>query len=205
MFTDRLNLPIEPSRLQNQDQTLSLAGMTWEDYQQFIDVESLSYRLSFFNGVISIVSPSLNHEIIKETISILIVAYCRKYNLVYFPMGSTDIKNPPLAGKQPDTSYAFAIKKPKPDLAVEVVFSSGGTADLEKYRILEVEEVWFWQNKQMQFYHLVDNQYRELAFSKNLPKLSPQFLEQYVNRGLNDSPLAIEADFINALAARDLS
>ena len=53
------------------------------------------------------------------------------------------MKNPETVGKEPDTSYAFGTDKAIPDLAVEVVFSSGGTADLIKYQYLRVGEVWF--------------------------------------------------------------
>ena len=121
MFTDRLDLPIDPKRLSQQDQTLSLSGMSWEDYEQ-ITKESNGYRVSYFEGIITIVSPSQSHEVIERIISILINAYCRKCHKLYFPMGSTTLKNPLTVGKEPDTSYAFDTAKPLPDLAVEVVF-----------------------------------------------------------------------------------
>jgi hypothetical protein len=38
MFTDQLNLPIDRERLSQQDQTLSLAGMTWDDYEKLTKV-----------------------------------------------------------------------------------------------------------------------------------------------------------------------
>lgn len=199
MFTDKLNLPINKERLSQQDQTLSLAGMTWDDYEKLIEEECSRYRISYGNGVITIVSPSQNHEVIERVISILINAYCRKYNLIYFPMGSTTLKNPPKSGKEPDTSYTFGSKKSIPDLAVEVIFSSGNINDLEKYQDLGVTEVWFWQNDKIQFYRLVDSGYIKTKNSFCLNKLSSDFLAEFVNRGLTESPLTIEADFINTL------
>jgi len=199
MFTDQLNLPIDRERLSQQDQTLSLAGMTWDDYEKLTEGECLGYRISYWNGVITLVSPSQNHELIERVISILINAYCRKYNLIYFPMGSTTLKNPPLAGKEPDTSYTFNSKKSVPDLAVEVVFSSGTIADLEKYKYLRVGEVWFWLNDEIKFYRLVDSDYVEIKTSFCLSQLSSEFLSQFVNRGLTESPLIIEADFTDSL------
>ena len=106
MFTDLLNLSINQDSSTLQDQVFSLSGMTWEDYDRLTH-ESNSYRLSYLQGIITIVSPSYNHEVIERTISGLITAYCRKYSLPYFPMGSTTLKNPPLAGKEPDSSYSF--------------------------------------------------------------------------------------------------
>ncbi|MEO1672590.1 MAG: Uma2 family endonuclease [Cyanobacteria bacterium J06631_2] len=198
MFTDLLNLPLDSTRLTRQDQILTLSGMTWNDYEKLTQANS-SYLLSYLEGVITIVSPSRNHEVIERTISILINAYCRQYNLLYFPLGSTTLKNPETVGKEPDTSYAFDSSKDVPDLAVEVVFSSGGTADLIKYQYLRVGEVWFWQNEEIKFYQLVDSQYVEIKTSSCLPNLSAEFLIKFINRGLTESPLTIEADFVSQL------
>lgn len=198
MFTDRLNLPINKELNRLEDQTLSLTGMTWDDYEKITQFES-NYRVSYFDGVITIVSPSLNHEKIAEIINGLVKAYCRKYNLLYFPMGSTTLKNPFTAGKEPDHSFSLKVEKKIPDLAIEVVFSSGSVRDLEKYKYLRVSEVWIWQNEEIKFYQLVDSQYVEIEVSSCLPKLSSEFLIEFINRGLGESPLTIENDFTQQL------
>jgi Uma2 family endonuclease len=198
MFTDRLNLPINKELNRLEDQTLSLTGMTWDDYEKITQFES-NYRVSYFDGVITIVSPSLNHEKIAEIINGLVKAYCRKYNLLYFPMGSTTLKNPFTAGKEPDHSFSLEVEKKIPDLAIEVVFSSGSVRDLEKYQYLRVSEVWIWQNEEIKFYQLVDSQYVEIEVSSCLPKLSSEFLIEFINRGLGESPLTIENDFTQQL------
>jgi Uma2 family endonuclease len=199
MFSDKLALPIDSDRILQYDQTLIVAGTTWTDYEKFDSIEYPGYRVSYFDGVITIVSPSLNHETIAEVINYLVVAYCRQYNLLYFPMRSTTLKNPPLVGKEPDVSFAFGTKKSLPDLAIEVVYSSGGIADLEKYKYLAIKEVWIWQNEQIKFYKLVDSNYVEIQMSNCLSKLSSDFLIRFINRGLAESPLIIEADFIKEL------
>ena len=71
MFTDLLNLPIDRDRATHADQTLSLAGMTWDDYERLTQ-ENFGYRISYLHGVITIVSPSRNHERIAEVINGLI-------------------------------------------------------------------------------------------------------------------------------------
>jgi Uma2 family endonuclease len=78
------------------------------------------------------------------------------YNHVYRPI---------TAGKEPDHSFSFEIEKKIPDLAIEVVFSSGSVRDLSKYKYLGVSEVWFWQNEEIKFYQLVDSQYVEIEIS----------------------------------------
>ena len=57
------------------------------------------------------------------------------------------------------------------------------------------------QNEQINFYQLIDSQYVEIEVSSCLPDLSSDFLIQFVNRGLAESPLTIEADFIEQLNA----
>lgn len=192
-------LPISSDRLNQQDQTLRLAGMDWSDYEQLLSDDYPGYLASFFNGVITLMSPSINHEKISQILPILIAAYCRQFKLIYFPRGSSTLKKKPLVGKEPDVSYAFGIDKDIPDLAIEVIFSSGGIEDLEKYRILGVLEVWFWQDNELTFYRLVDAGYQEVEVSVCLPKLAAKDLVVFVNRGLTESPLTIEADFISAI------
>ncbi len=189
-------LPIDSDRLNKSDQTLSLAGMTWSDFEQFITEEYLGYKVDFFEGVITLVSPSKNHERIAEVIGDLVKAYCRRHNLLYFPMGSTTLKNPPLVGKEPDISFAFNTDKDIPDLAIEVIFSSGGIEDLDKYKMLEVKEVWFWKNNKITFYQLQGDCYQEITNSNCLSNLDSLNLASFVNRGFTESPITIEADFI---------
>jgi Uma2 family endonuclease len=198
MFTDVLNLPINSDRANKADQILTLNNMNWSDYEQLL-VADIGYKASYWDGVITIVSPSKNHERIAEIINGLIKTYCRKYNLIYFPMGSTTIKNPPLAGKEPDHSFAFEIDKSVPDLAIEVTYTSGSIADLERYQSLNVKEVWLWQNNKITFYKLIDSKYFATQNSICLPKISSNFLITFVNRGLMETPLTIEEDFYHQL------
>ncbi|MGK7948497.1 MAG: hypothetical protein AB4368_06760 [Xenococcaceae cyanobacterium] len=67
---------------------------------------------------------------------------------------------------------------------------------MEKYQILGVKEVWFWKNNQITFYYLKGDLYHEIATSKCLSNLASLNLASFVNRGLTESPLVIEADFI---------
>ena len=192
-------LPLDPDRLKHQDQTLSFAGMSWADYEKFDSEEYPGYRVSYFNGVITLVSPSQNHEVIAEVINYLIVAYCEQIQLLYYPMRSTRLVNKPLAGREPDVSFSFGTRKELPDLAVEVIFSSGSINDLKKYLALGVSEVWFWQDNRLIFYHLTAGKYEEVANSVCLSDLASEQLANFVNRGFAESPLTIKLDFLKSL------
>ena len=188
------------------DRILVLTEKTWEDYQK-ISCSNSTNLVSYLNNVITIVSPSRNHERIATVITLLVNAYCRKYQIPYFTLGSKDIKKQSVVGKQPDASYCFDTEKDTPDLAIEVNYTSGSIDDLEKYRLLGIKEVWIWQNNALTFYHKKDDRYlakiiSQVLYNPNLPlndALDSDFLNQYVLRGLSEDNLTIETDFFNNL------
>ena len=195
LIDDRL--PIDKEHLLKQDRTLSFAGMTWNDYEKFSTAEYLGYRTSFLDGVITLMSPSQNHEVIKDLIFLLIVAYGDSFDLDYYPTGSTTYKDQQKqVGKEPDISFCFAHLKDVPDLAVEVVFSSGSTKDLEKYQRLGTKEVWFWINNQLDIYVLDDGGYQQQGASFYLPKVTARLLTKYVAQALTANPRVLKKSFL---------
>ncbi|VEP18412.1 conserved hypothetical protein [Hyella patelloides LEGE 07179] len=79
------NLPLDNKKFIQSDQILTITGASWSDYEKFNSEEYPGYRVSYFNGEISIVSPGLNHEIIAEVINRLIIAYCERFTILDFP------------------------------------------------------------------------------------------------------------------------
>lgn len=180
------------------DKTITLADVTWEVYLELSE-QNPEYRYSFYKNVITVMSPSKNHERIKKTIAILIETYCQVEQIKFFAFGSGDIKKSKEVVKQPDESYCFDTEKDVPDLAIEVVFSSGGVKDLEKYKALNVKEVWFWENNQLNIYLKIDSNYTEALSSFCLPKLSIGFLSKYISQGFNLDNLTIQNKFVKEL------
>lgn len=194
------DLPIAKERFLEQDFTLSFSGLTWDDYEKF-DAAALGYRASFLNGIISLMSPSQNHEIIKDFIFLLVIAYCDAFELDYYPTGSATYKDKSKqVGKEPDASFCFNSLKSIPDLAIEVVFSSGGADDLKKYQKLGVKEVWFWIDNTLEIYVLADGIYRQQQYSFNLPKIEAQLLAKYIDRALTDNPRVVKKSFLDEIA-----
>ena len=58
-------------------------------------------------------------------------------------------------------------------------------------------------NKKMKFYRLDNSNYIDSKQSYWPGKITPEFLVKYVNRGLTESPLSIEADFMADLDNRN--
>ncbi|MEL7408931.1 MAG: Uma2 family endonuclease, partial [Cyanobacteria bacterium J06558_2] len=74
---------------QKSDRITTITNTTWAEY---INLNLPGKRVSFRNGVITIVSPGRNHELISDYIRAIIWAYCRKNNLALFPYNQTTLK-----------------------------------------------------------------------------------------------------------------
>src|SRR6185295_4153693 len=85
-------------------------------------------------------------------------------------------------GLEPDECYFIDTIKRSPDLALEVVKTSGGIDRLEIYRRLRVREVWFWIESVLEIYCLVGETYQKRAKSSVLPDLDLKELIRRVDR-----------------------
>jgi Uma2 family endonuclease len=133
-----------------------LSRVSWAQYEALLaDLgEASAYRVHFLDGVLEILAPSRNHESGKTRIGDLLLIYFLETDTEYFPMGSTTLKKPERqAGGEPDESYCIGTDKDFPDLAIEVIVTSGSINRLELYRRLGVREVWFWQKNRLSLYH----------------------------------------------------
>jgi Uma2 family endonuclease len=77
---------------------------------------------------------------------------------------------------EPDECYTIggrpASETDRPDVAIEVIWTSGGIDKLEVYRKLGVREVWFYERGTLRFFALrAGDQYHEIACSELLPQL----------------------------------
>jgi Uma2 family endonuclease len=194
---------IERDNLQQKDKLFICSDTSWDEYEAILQekANSSAYRISFLNGVLKIMSPSRNHEIIKDFIYLLIVTYCDAIELDYYPLGSTTLKQKDKSvGKEPDTSFCFNSLKQISDLAVEVIFSSGSVEDLEKYQTLGVKEVWFWINNRLEIYVFSDRSYQRQNSSYNLSNLDAKLLEKYISQVLTGSPRILKKAFLQEIS-----
>jgi len=179
-----LLLPELSELLQAEDpeERQTITGVHWNNYEALLNDlgDSLQYRVTYLDGVIELMSPSRRHEIRKTIIGSLLEIYFQEKRIRYFPLGSTTFrKQAKKGGVEPDESYCIGIEKEVPDLAIEVVVTSGGIDKLEVYKRLAVAEVWFFQNNQA-VYHLRDENYELVAKSELLPNLDLSILSEYV-------------------------
>jgi Uma2 family endonuclease len=116
-------------------------------------------------------SPSGNHEIIKRRLAALFDAYLDHVGIQYEGVGAWLLKNADRsAGLEPDECYMLGeIGKSRPDLAIEVIWTSGSIDKLKIYQRLGVPEVWFWKHDVVHVYFLTDTGYERQPSSRLVP------------------------------------
>ncbi|MEH1766740.1 MAG: Uma2 family endonuclease [Nostoc sp.] len=140
-----------------QESPLLFEGVTWREFKAVEQLlERPGYRLSFLNGILEIRRmPGEEHETVKERLGALLELYLLAAGFDFTPTGSMTLESESGAVKrEADKSYKLAPGRVSPDLAIEVVFTSGGINKLEAYKRLLIPEVWFWEDGMLFVYHL---------------------------------------------------
>ncbi|WP_204101811.1 MULTISPECIES: Uma2 family endonuclease, partial [Spirulina sp. CCY15215] len=110
-------------------------GLTWPQFKliQAGFAGSRNIRLSYYDRTIEILMPGREHEFFKTIIGMLLELFCLEKNIEFEPLGSTTQERENEVSLEPDESYCFGESKPRPDLAIEVIFTSGNPNKLERY------------------------------------------------------------------------
>ena len=130
-------------------------------------------------------TPSRPHEGLKSTIGCLVEAWCLENETEFSVYGSWTLESKKEErGVEPDECYVFGnVSDPeRPDLAIEVVWTSGGINKLEIYRKLGVREVWFWRRNRLTAHVLSGEAFTEVPESKVLPGIDLTELASFLDR-----------------------
>ncbi|MEM6399297.1 MAG: Uma2 family endonuclease [Cyanobacteria bacterium P01_D01_bin.116] len=161
-----------------------IQGVSWDSYETLLTKleDNSHYRVSYLDEILEIVSPSRKHETTKSRIRSLVELLLITKRIKHTPMGSTTARNRlKKAGAEPDECYSFGgEEKDIPDLAIEIIITSGSIKKLETYRRLGVKEVWFWKKNHLQLFYLREENpiefsqtygYEEIKASKLIPQI----------------------------------
>jgi Uma2 family endonuclease len=169
-------------------------GLTWREFkavEQLLDRPG--YRLSFLDGVLEIVQvPSEAHETLKERIAALLELFLLKAGFDFTPTGSMTLESETgQVKREADKSYrltagrTLGAKLSRPELAIEVVFTSGGINKLEAYKRLKVAEVWFWEDGGLKVHCLRGEEdglhYEQMQKSEVVPGIDLDLLLRCIN------------------------
>ena len=209
MLANQLETLLNPDEnLQDSEVRYITDKVSWEYYETLLTQlgDSLEFRLTYLDGILEIMSPSRNHERIKTLIGDLLLIYFLETDTEYYPTGSMTLRNPEQrGGTEPDESYCIGSNQEIPDLAIEVVITSGGINRLEVYQRLGVREVWFWQNNRFLVYHFRSENvkqfqqtsgYELINNSEILPDINLTILAEYVQ---HPNPLVAAKSFRQTL------
>jgi Uma2 family endonuclease len=153
----------------NADRQIVYTGITWQQFKliQAGFAEAPGVRLSYFDRTIEILMPGRTHELFKSIIGMFVELFCLEMGVEFEPLGSMTHERDGEVALEADESYCFGTSKAIPDLAIEVVFTSGSSEKLQRYRRLGISEVWFWQDGVFSLYHLRDDrQYAQINRSE---------------------------------------
>lgn len=157
------------------DQRVFLHDVSWEGYERILEIrgESSGVRISYLEGQLEFMSPSIDHERIKTTIARLLEAWCEECGPDLNGYGSWTVKREDVErGFEADECYILGCDvKERPDIAIEVVWTHGGIDKLEIYRKLDVPEVWMWDQGKIVVHHLRGEAYVTATRSELLPDL----------------------------------
>lgn len=171
-----------------EDHYVHLYGVTWADYLRLLDIrgERCVPRLTYVEGTLEIMSPSRPHDQIKSYIGRLVEAWCLERDVDFTPYGSWTLKNKrDERGAEADECYIFGPapkRKPRPDLAIEVIWTAGGIDKLDVYRKLRVREIWIWKQGRIEVYVLRGAHYATVPASEALPGIDLVELLSFLDR-----------------------
>jgi Uma2 family endonuclease len=164
------------------DQRVYLHGVSWADYERLVEMrgDDPGVRMTYLEGELEIMSPSTYHERLKTRWARLLEAWSEEVGIDLEGIGSWTIRSElKRRGLEPDECYFLGGHKPEakaPDLALEVVWTSGGLDKLQVYAGLGVTEVWYWRDTRISFHALRGDRYEEIARSELLPALDPELI-----------------------------
>ena len=175
------------------DQRIVTYGVPWSHYEAQLALrgEGSVPRMAYLEGALELMSPSKEHERAKSYIGRLVEAYAMDRGIDLSPYGAWTLKSAPMrSGVEPDECYIFGNDQSKqlPDLAIEVVWTSGGLDKLEIYRRLGIGEVWFWKDGRIEVHVLREERYEPVDRSPLFPDLDVGLLCSFLDR-----PTAIQA------------
>ena len=172
-------------RLEGIDEPILIDELSWREFKVVEQLLSRpGVRLSFLDGVLEIRRmPGEKHETLKnELVNPSRSLFASNAGIDYTPTGSITLESPSgLVKREADKSYKLGPNREFPDLAVEVVVTSGGINKLEAYKRLQIPEVWFWENGALRMYSLGADGYAEVDRSFVLPDLDIVLLVRCIN------------------------
>ena len=176
------------------EQRMVIHGVSWKDYvilREALDTPGL--RMTYCEGMLELMSPSIAHELNKTTIARLIELYAFLRDLSLIGYGSATFRREAKQrGAEPDECYCVGrqiVEGQFPDIVLEVIHTNPLLDKLDVYRGLDVAEVWLFQDGAFALHRLVQDRYERIERSGFLPELDFVLLAKLAVRPDQDEAL----------------
>lgn len=186
------------------DQRVVLHDVPWEHFEAILALrgDKPVPRMAYLEGELELMSPSVTHESIKKLLARMVELYALETGMRLCPYGSWTLKHPPAERAiEPDECYILGDPRgrERPDLAIEVVWTSGGLDKLEIYRGLEVSEVWQWRAGALRLFQLQGDDYVEATGSRLFPDIDIPLLARLA---MHEDPSEAILEFRTAIRSQ---
>jgi len=178
------------------EQRIVLENISWEMYESLLAAhrDRSTPRFVYDRGRLEIMSPSPEHEQLKETVVLLVNAVAEGLNLDTVGLGSTTFRREDLdRGFEPDGCFYIQSVEhvkgkndldlkidPPPDLVIEIDITSPSIKKIPIFARLGVPEVWRYDGQRWSILTLDGAEYVELAESRVLPGLTCAMITDFL-------------------------
>lgn len=176
------------------DQLVVMHGVDWRTYGALRElIDSPGIRMTYLQGALEIMSPSRRHEHEKTTIARMIEVFALEQDVPLRGWGSTTFKREARErGLEPGECYCLGRDLAEaPDIALEIIVTSGGIDRLAVYRGLGVQEVWIFRDGHFHLHALDGDRYRSIDRSDLVPGLDLAAMAELV--AIADQHAAVKA------------
>jgi len=174
-----------------------LHGVPWWTYVALRDAldDQSGLKMTYLSGTLELMRPSILHEDTKTIIARLVEVWAmeRDVDLRGFG-GATFRREAKERGLEPDECYKLGKLDDDdvPDIAIEVIVSSGLVDKMAVYAGLGVPEVWEWSpnTRAIVVHRLISDEYQRRTRSEILPEIDLVLLASFIQPGENQTLLA---------------
>jgi Uma2 family endonuclease len=190
--------PKHPQPLAIAEERIILNNISWETFERLLTEagDNRNTRFHYLDGMLEIMSPLSRHEGSNRFIESLISAIADELDLNLRKLGSLTMKRRDRqAGGEPDSCYYIQneplirhkpdvdlILDPPPDLVLEVDITNPSSRRLPIYANLGVPELWTYNGRTLQYYHLQDGTYQPVDHSPTFPWLPSTIILEYLDK-----------------------
>lgn len=178
--------PVLLSQYLSTGERVVIDGVGWTGYEALLALrgDQRRPRMTYLDGAVELMPISKHHERVRFVLGRLLETYLLELGVRFCGYGQTTYQAPHAnVGFEADECYVLGEPRDdRPDLVLEVVWTSGGLAKLDVYRKFGVPEVWIWQDGALRVFWLRAGGYQAAACSGLLPGIDLALLGSFVER-----------------------